>query len=344
MFQNHPNLATLLLATLCLGLVETASAQTDRLYPNDGDVVLGKISSVSKNGIVITAKGKDQQFAAGTIRKVLFQGDPPGLTKGRESALDNQFEQALEELKTVDMADLTRPEMKADAQFYIVLSQGNLALSGKGDLASASTAAMGFASKNGDSWHFFEIAKLLGDLAAAIGNHEQALRFYGSLRSAPSMEMKIESVYQTGMVKLAQGDLPGAKTELEKVAGLNAKSAEQLRLKTLAKAGVAVVTAKQGQGDAALTMVKELIAQLNPTDTETAAKIYNAQGASYEAMGDDEGAILAYLHTQLMFSTHSDSHVESLKRLAELWNKVGKPDRAAAVRGELHQRYPGLSG
>ncbi len=70
--------------------------------------------------------------------------------------------------------------------------------------------------------------------------------------------------------------------------------------------------------------------------------VYNAQGASYEAGGDNEGAIMAYLHTHLMFSAQPDAHAEALKRLIELWPLVGNPDRAAAARQELQQRYPGF--
>jgi hypothetical protein len=91
-----------------------------------------------------------------------------------------------------------------------------------------------------------------------------------------------------------------------------------------------------------LTLVNGMIAELNPTDIEMAARIYNAQGASYEANGDHEGAIMAYLHTHLMFSAQPDAHAEALKKLIELWPLVGKPERAAEARQELQQRYPGL--
>ena len=68
-----------------------------------------------------------------------------------------------------------------------------------------------------------------------------------------------------------------------------------------------------------------LIKELNPTDIEMSAKIYNAQGASYEAADDIEGAILSYLHTHLMFSGQPDAHAKALSRLVELWPKVGRP-------------------
>ncbi|MFK8114891.1 MAG: hypothetical protein AB8B91_22000 [Rubripirellula sp.] len=325
-------------------LATSAFAQTDRLYPSDGNVVIGKVKSVSKGGVVLTVKGKDQNFAAGEIERILFQGDPTELSEGREFVMDGQYERALTELKKLDIGALPRSEMKAEAQYYITKSQGEMALGGQGDLNTATKTAMAFVTKNSDSWHFYETAKLLGDLAKAMGNFDQALRFYSSLRSAPSMDMKVESVYLIGLVKLAKDDLAGAKTDLAKVSGLKASTPGMKRLQTLAKAALAVITAKEGNGEEAIKMVNGLIATLNPTDTETAAQIYNAQGASYQAIGDDEGALLAYLHTQLMYSIDAQSHVEALKQLIELWGKVGKPDRAAQSRAELQQRYPGLSG
>jgi Flp pilus assembly protein TadD len=114
------------------------------------------------------------------------------------------------------------------------------------------------------------------------------------------------------------------------------------RLQTLASAGKAVALAQSGNAEVALELVKSLIAELNPTDVEMAARIYNAQGASYEASGDTEGAVMAYLHTHLMFSLQPDAHAEALKRLVELWPQVGKPERAAEARSELQQRYPGF--
>ena len=321
-----------------------ASAQTDRLYPSDGEAVIGKIKTISKEGIIITAKGKDQTYPAGDIRRVLFQGDPPELTRGREFVMDSQFDQAFDELKQIDLSGIDRDDVRSDAQFYLALSQGKMALAGQGDLTKATQAAMGFVKQNSQSWHFYDTTRLLGDLAKAMGNYDKAAQFYGYMRGAPSMDMKVESVYQGGMVKLAQGDIAAAKEDLTKVAGLKASTAASKRLQTLAKAALAVAAAKQGQGKQAIGMVNELIKTLNPADTATAARIYNALGASHAAAGNDEDALIAYLHTQLMYSMDAESHVEALKELVQLWTKVGKPDRAAQARGELQQRYPGLSG
>ncbi|TWT66174.1 tetratricopeptide repeat protein [Allorhodopirellula solitaria] len=338
--RRHCYCFGLLVATLISGV---AQAQTDRVYPQGGDAVIGRIKSLGKNEIVISVAGKDQSFPANEITRILFQGDPPELTRGRELVMEGQYEQAFDELKQLNIAELSRDVIKADAEFYLAETQGQMALSGQGDLNKATSGVIAFAQAHPDSWHFYDATRLLGDLAKALGNYEKAAQFYGYLRNAPARELQIEAVYQTGMIQLLQDNLGPAKAALSKVAGLKPNTAGEKRLQTLSQAGIAVITAKQGQGEEALKAVNDLIATLNPIDTQTAAAIYNAQGASYQALGDEEGALLAYLHTQLMYSSHAAEHVEALKQLVDLWTKVGKPDRAAQARGELQQRYPGLS-
>ncbi len=339
-----PIARTLVIAGCCWLLSTNAAfAQLDRLYQHgSNDPITGKVTEASKNGVKLEVGANTNEYVAGNIRKILFQGDPGELVKGREFALDGQYVQALAELKGIDVDKLKREVIEADARFYTLWCEAKLALEGRGDKKAAVTASLAFVNDHGDSWHFYEVAKLLGDLALALNNHAAALRYYGSLRAAPSAETKIESVYLVAMVQLAQGNATEAQAEFEKVIGVKVATVGAARLQTLAKAGKAVALARAGKGDEGLKLVDSLIAELNPTDVEMAARIYNAQGACYEAKQDREGALLAYLHTHLMFSSQPDAHAEALIRLVELWTQVGKPERAAEARQELQQRYPGF--
>ena len=323
------------------GAASSAEA-ADRLYEKEGGNVSGKVAATDKKGVQLKKGSSTQTFASGAILKILYEGDPSSLTKGREFAIDGQCEQALQELKKVDASQDKRQVIKADVAFYTAMCQTRLALAGKGKKETAAKAMLSFASTYKKSWHFYDAAKMLGDLALALGNSNKALAYYKALSSSPSSETKVESVYLQGLVHLKSKDHEKALTQLDKVIGLNAQTTATARTQMLAKAGKAVVLSQQGKSEEGLSLVKTLIGELNPTDIEMAARIYNAQGASYETSGDDEGAILAYLHTHLMFSSQPDAHAESLLRLVELWPKVGKPGRAAEARAELQQRYPGV--
>ena len=339
-----PTRCTFVAILFLLASTQSAFAQLDRLYSKgQSKPVTGTVMSVSKNAVKFKAGNDTTDYKPGDVEKIMFEGDPGSMTKARESALDGQYEQALEDLKEVDVAKLRREVMKQDHAFYTVLCKGRLALQGRGDKTDAVRAARDFASKNSNSWHFYQVAKLLGDLALSLGQPEDARRFYSGMRSAPSTDTKIESVYLLAMTNLKDGKAAQAKADFEKVIGVKVQSPGALRLQTLATAGKAMALASEGNGKAGLALVDKLIAELNPADVEMAARIYNAQGASAEAAGDKEGAVMAYLHTHLMFSSQPDAHAEALVRLVELFGEIGKPNRAAEVRQELQQRYPGFA-
>lgn len=332
---------------ICLALIcvaETVQAQMDRVYTFGSDnASAGAVIEATKNGIKLKTGRNEKAYTQGEIRKIVFQGDPRELTRAREFAIDGQYQQALDEMKGLDLSKIPRDVIQADAAYYLTLCQAKLALAGQGDRNAAIGSAVKFAGKYRDSYHFYSAAKLLGDLALATKAYDKAIQYYGALSKAPSTETKIESRYLTGIALLEKGDVPAAQKSFADVAAVNVQSVEALRLKSLAKAGQAVALAKGGKGKEAMAIVETLVTELNPTDIELAARIYNAQGQSYEASGDLEGAIMSYLHTHLMFSGQPDAHGHALSRLVELWPQVGRAERAAEARQELQQRYPGLA-
>jgi len=339
---NLTDFVLLFVLSLWLFDAPNAIAQRDRLYDLEGKSVSGKITKVTSQGVEIEKSGNSQKFLSGEILKIMFEGDPSGLTRGRELAIDGQYEQAMEELRKIKFGEIDREVITIDAHFYIAMCEAKLALAGKGKKDVAAKKMLGFAGKHRTSWHFFDAAKLLGDLALGLNDHAKALKYYGSLLKSPSADTKIEAVYLSGMVNLKKGDHSAAMALFDKVIGLKAQTTRANRLQNLAKAGKAATLAVSGKADDGLKLLNSLIKELNATDLELAARIYNAQGSGFESKGDNEGAILAYLHTHLMFSSVPDAHAEALKRLVELWPKVGKPDEAAKARQELQQRYPGF--
>ena len=329
------------LACALMLVASVAHAQLDRVYPESGNPVSGKITEITKDGVTIESSSKKQTLSIDEIQKIMFDGDPPELTKGREFALDGQWEQALDELKRLNFSNINRDAVKAEAMFFLARSEAQLALVGRADTTEAVKKLRAFATAYPDSYHFFRSAKLLGDLAISLGSYDQASKFYGALAMSASPDMKIESEYLTSLAKLRQGKAAEAEAGFRKVLGASVQSTFGARIKTLANAGLAVALSLQGKGTEGLAIVDKLIVELNPADSEMGARIYNAQGASLEAMDDTLGAVMAYLHTHLMFSGQADAHAEALSKLIQLWPKLGKPERAAEARDELQQRYPG---
>ena len=333
------------LAFAALALIPSVSyGQLDRVYPVDGKGVTGTVMNVVRDGIQLKVGDTPRLFRIDQIDRVTFEGDPGPLTRGRELALEGQYQSALEQLETIDFGNLRREYVAADAAYFLASSQAHLALAGQREKNEAIRNLRAFVQKFPQSMHYFGANELLGDLALTLGEYEQAEKFYAELASSRTPSVQTKAVYLSGIAMLRQGNADQALPEFQKAAGANLESTEGARLKMLARAGEAVALSLTGKGDEALTKANALIDELNPEDAELAARIYNARGAANVAKGDTEAALLDYLHTHLLFSNIADAHAEALSEMVKLWPKVGKPDQAARARQELQSRYPGWGG
>jgi hypothetical protein len=181
-------LRTLRLATvfacLCVFLCGSNGVwAVDRVYDLAGENFAGKVLQVTKDGVEFEKSGSTQTFEAANILKIQYEGDPPGLTKGREFALDGQFDQGLAELNKVQFDTIERDLIKAEVAYFMVLCESRLALAGKAKKDGATQKARTFAGKFQDSWHFYDATRLLGDLSLAQGDTAKATQCGNQNRS-----------------------------------------------------------------------------------------------------------------------------------------------------------------
>ncbi|MEZ6088281.1 MAG: tetratricopeptide repeat protein [Pirellulaceae bacterium] len=325
-----------------VALASPGFAQLDRVYPTQGTVVSGTIAATNPNGVVIRVGGAERAFSLEQIDRVVFNREPGPLSDGRSLVQQGQFDAALTQLSTIKLDDLP-PLVKADVQFYTNYSQSKMALAGQGDKGAAIKNMLAFlGTKEGrESFHFYEAAKTLGDLALAVGSYENAVKYYTALSGAQSADLKLQSRYLVGWSLLRQKKVDEAGKAFSDVASANTTSPEQKRLQKLAAAGLANVAAAKGQPDQGLQELEKLVAESDPSDAELFARLFNAQGACFAAKSDPEGAVLAYLKTHLLFPSDPDSHSEALSELVQLWPQIGHAERANEARAILEKQYPG---
>lgn len=314
--------------------------QLDRIYPHKGNVVSGVVKAITRDEVSVQVGSNVQPIPSNTIRRIIFEGDPAQLSSGRNSILDGQFEAGLAEIQRTDVSKLVRDESKADYMFYLAFATSKQALAGRDDLNKSVKLMREFVGKYPQSWHFYEAAQALGDLAMAL-NSPDAAKYYSALSLSPFPEYKLKAAYLEGLAWQKAGSPDKAAEKFNLVAGAQIQSVEGVRFQKLSKIGLAMALAQGNKAEEAVKELGPLIEQNDPADLEVSARLYNAHGFALLKKQDTEGAALAFLHTDLLFSAVPDAHVESLKHLIELWNKLGQPDRAAATRSRLEQLYPG---
>lgn len=333
---------TLFLPALpCLLLLSSAaiSYSQDRVFPKRDAVASGKIVEITPASIKINVRGKDQTYEIQDVRKVSFDGEPNGLDRARESTLQGQFDQALDEVKKIALDDIKNPLIKQDIEFYRFYNEGKLALAGSGDRKAASDGLLAVANANPKTHHLYAIGELLGELTLAAGQPAQAARYFNILLTAPATETKNLGEYRMGEVELALSKTEEARTRFARLASANSTSPEMARLKSLAEVDLAVCDNLSGKSQEALTKLDALVQKYDSTDQALFARINNARGACYSTLGKTNQALYSYLQTDLLFFTDAEAHAEALYHLSQLWPKVGEPARAAEAKARLRSLY-----
>ena len=318
------------------------AAQEDQVFDKKkGTPTRGLISAVSPKEVTIEATGITRAFEIKDILKVTFGDEPAELTTARERALAGQFGDAVDELKKVDMTQISNDVIKQDAGYYAAYCMAMLALTEGADKDAAITQMKNFIGANRTSFHFFEGVELLGDLNFAKGDYAQASTFYGLLAGAPWKDYELRANVLLARSLSAAGKYAEALVGFENVLASSAATPEVNEQKMHATVGKAVCLAATEKHEEGIALVEDLIAKNDPSDAALFGRAYNALGACYMKTGKTQDAILAFLHTDLMFFTDSETHAEALYYLSKLWADAGKSDRAVRARGTLTERYAG---
>ncbi len=302
--------------------------------------ITGKITEVSPTQVTIEQRsGGEKQLPVNQIETVFYDDEPTLLKTARTAVAAGRYEDALTALEKVDAAEIKRPEVKQDLQFLKALASAKLAMAGSGGIAEAGSAMASFVSSNPTSFHYLKAAEVVGDLLVAAGKAEAAQRYYGEVAKAPWPDYQMRAGVAIGRAQLTEGKPGEAMKTFQQVLDTEAQGelAEQQRL--AATLGKARCLNQSGKADETIALVQGVIEKAEPETTELHAKAYNILGAAHRKAGRPKEALMAFLHTDVLYFTSPEDHAEALRNLAELWKELQKPDRAAEAEQILKERY-----
>lgn len=319
-----------------------AHAEDDQVFLRRGGVVRGTVTETSPVKVTLQVGNESQDVSVSDIRLVSFGDEPVELREARSRAVGGKFAQAQQDLQRVATESLAKELIKQDFDFYSAWVSARIALTTGGDQAAASQAMLEFVRSAPTSHHFFTAAETLGDLAVAQGDFGSAVRYYGSISSrAPWPEYKMRAQLLEARALLEQGQVDQSQAKYEEVISMPAESPEAKRQKLFAAVGRARCVAETTSQDEGIAAIQKIIQSNESTDTELFGRAYNALGDCYRVAGKPKEALMAYLHVDVLFYADPQIHAESLRWIAQLWEQIGKTDRAAAARNLLESRYGG---
>ena len=318
-----------------------ALAQQDTIIGRGGTPIRGTIVGMSPSSVKIETTGVTRDVEVREIQKLSFGDEPADLRTARDQALAGQFENALESLKKITAAEIQVPAIRQDVGYFAAYCRAKLALTAGGDKAAAIEELRTFIGQNRTTFHFFEGVELLGDLNFAAGKYADAATFYGLLGQADWAEYKMRAAVLQARAQTAEGKYAEALAAYDGVLASGLNTPEAAEQKMHATVGRAVCLAATGKHEEGITIIEDMIAKHDPSNATLFGRAYNALGASYLKANKPQEALMAYLHTDILFFTDHDAHAEALYQLSKLWAQVNKADRAGEARSMLQSRYPG---
>jgi tetratricopeptide (TPR) repeat protein len=316
----------------------------DQVFLAKGTPARGNIAAdtgMTRDKVTLETNTGAREIQVNEIVRITFKDEPNDLNTGRNQVIQKNYNQALIDLKKLDGQKVDRAYVRQDIEFFKALCLCRLALSEGGDRKAAADAMLAFVSKAPQSYHFYDAAELLGDVAMASGRYADAAKYYGGLAAAPWGDYQMRANNSTGRALLGEKQFDQALEKFKTVTSSELATAEAVRQKNLAQAGRAACLAETGKVDEAITLVQDMINKNDPQDLVLFARLYNALGRCYLKQNKPKDAVLAYLHTDVLFYSDADSHAEALYNLSKLWTDVNKSDRAVAARNMLRERYAG---
>jgi tetratricopeptide (TPR) repeat protein len=336
-----PTAVAIATTIFCLQGFQAIFAQDrDRVFPIKGAAVTGKIVEKNRDRVVVEVRGNNQNFPSNEILRLLFDGEPPTLSRTKDLVAQGQIEQAVEEFKKIDAASLPSEDMKQDYQFLRGYIAGTLAIKGKGDPKNALGLLTNWVKDNAQSYLFYPAAELMGDLAVASGTPDQAAKYYGGLAAAPFPELKTKGSFLQGRALMASKQNADAKSKFQNVLEAKLSDPVSLKYQKMARIGIIQCDALEGKANEAIGELEKMVDEGDSTDGELFAELFNTLGSLFATAGRNEEAVLSYLKTDQLYGAQSEPHAEALYRLTQLWTKMGSAQKAADAKQKLEKLYP----
>jgi tetratricopeptide (TPR) repeat protein len=319
----------------------TAHAQTDQIFARGGAPISGRVTEMGRDQVTLEVSGVGRPFQVNEIQRIRYGDEPTELGNARNAVLQRNYNLALSELRKLDGRPAARDLVQQDIEFYKALCLARQAMTEGGDKNAAMAAMRNFARVAPQNYHFYEAAEVLGDLAMAAGRFPEAEQFYRPLSEAPWADYKMRANIAIGRAQIAQKKFDEALSRFEDVIRSEQASPEAAQQKLLATAGKAVCLAETGKPDDGIALLNDIIAKNDPENKALFARVYNALGVCQLRAGRPKEAVIAFLHTDILYFEEPDAHAEALYHLSKLWSDVNRSDRAVAARNTLRERYAG---
>ena len=339
-----PGLTSLILFSVFLSAVHAE----DRIRTYDNQSIPVTITAMTPDVVSFNRSGMDDQKKVGEIDQITYEGEPAQFASARADIAAGRYQEARKLLQALNLAPTTREYIRAERDFLVAQATALFAFRGGDSSTSLKTAAAdleNFNTKNTKYYRYYEAMQLLGDLYLQMSETDKAQTTFTKLASVKDAPMtQARGNLGLGKVLLAKGKAEGAKAEaafksVQSQLNKGEIKSDITNIQMSVTLGLAQCAAINGKFPEAKKLVQDVIDKLSPEDTKMNAQAYNTLGdALSQEGGKTKEAMIAYLHTHLLYNSDPITHYHAMAKLAVLFRTVD-PGRAEQLDAERQKLY-----
>jgi tetratricopeptide (TPR) repeat protein len=300
-----------------------------------GGRVLGQVQSESPTEVVVQLGASTISVPTDQIVSIRYDGQTATfqLAESRESA--GQLAEAADLFKKAATETAGRPYPLQAALFREARVLGDLALVEPERMKEARDKLNQFLRTYAHSRHLVAARETLARLQIHAGDFAGADATIAELAKFPKAGDRA-AVLRT-KVLARQGKHNDAIAELDRLITSSQKGSERQRAAMLAKAENLAGMKKFKEAE---TLVREVIQANPPEDAAAQAPAYNTLGDCLRAANRPKEALIAYLHTDMLYSKDKEEHPRALHEISAMFRLLKQDARADEFAQRLKQEYP----
>lgn len=340
--EKVPSVAAMVFLAVVARPVAAQQDVIDRVRLITGGTASGTIESMTNSEVRVAQEGRTTSVPVNEIQTIQFDREPIELTRARAEIGSGAYQEALDALTRLRPADITRSEVRVDAEFQTALAKARLALQ-SGDntaLIEAGRAMNDFVNAHRNHFRYYEAVEVLGDLLAAVGRYDQAQIRYAALANTPWPDFKIRAGVLEGRSLAAQGKHQDAIARFEQALAIDANLPGVPAQRLAARLGKAQSQVALGQSQQAVQEVEQIIAEAEPEALELQARAHIVLGQCHLGASSPKEALYAFLYVDALCASVAEAHAEALFHLVPIYQQVGRLDQSRQTRERLLDRYP----
>ncbi len=300
-----------------------------------GGRVRGQVQSESPTEVVVKLGSSETTVPTDQILSISYVGQPATLQLAETRETAGQLAEAVDLYKKAAAEAADKPFVHQMALYREAAALADLALVEPERLKDAKDRLVKFVKTYPTGRHIIPARQDLAKIQLSTGDFAGAEATIAELARLPKTGDRAAVLHARVLAKQGRND--EAVSELDRlIAALPDKSVPQ-REARLAKGESLVGLKKYKEAEA---LVRQVIAAAPAEDVPAQAAAYNALGDCLRAANRPKDALLAYLHTDLLYSKDKQEHPRALFQIEKLFRTLKQDGRADEYAQKLRQEYP----